>query len=83
MTSEAVLFWTLGPLAIAGALGVVTAAKAVYSALFLAMTMISLAVLYIAQDWRHTLPWLGVLFLGVPAHAVWKRFAPEDKMPPA
>jgi NADH-quinone oxidoreductase subunit J len=56
MTSEAVLFWTLGPLAIASALGVVTAAKAVYSALFLAMTMIILAVFYIAQD---------ALFLGV------------------
>src|SRR4051812_19705131 len=35
-TSEAVMFWILGALAVAGALGVVMAAKAVYSALFLA-----------------------------------------------
>ncbi|MFC4605480.1 NADH-quinone oxidoreductase subunit J [Rhodococcus kronopolitis] len=55
-TSEAVLFWVLGTLAVLGALGVVGAAKAVYSALFLAMTMIVLAVFYIAQ---------GALFLGV------------------
>jgi NADH-quinone oxidoreductase subunit J len=53
---EAVLFWTLGVVAVVGALGVVMAAKAVYSAMFLAMTMIALAVFYIAQD---------ALFLGV------------------
>lgn len=53
---EATLFWVLGTLAVVGALGVVSAAKAVYSALFLAMTMIILAVFYIAQD---------AVFLGV------------------
>src|SRR5947208_5592751 len=53
---EAVLFWVLGVVAVVGALGVVVAAKAIYSALFLAMTMIVLAVFYIAQD---------ALFLGV------------------
>lgn len=55
-TGEAVQFWILGTLAVIGALGVVSAAKAVYSAIFLAMTMIILAVFYIAQD---------ALFLGV------------------
>ena len=55
-TGEAVLFWILGTVAVIGALGMVTAAKAVYSAMFLAMTMIVLAVFYIAQD---------ALFLGV------------------
>jgi NADH-quinone oxidoreductase subunit J len=55
-TGEAVLFWVLGTIAVGGALGVVAAAKAVYSAIFLAMTMIILAVFYIAQD---------ALFLGV------------------
>src|SRR5215475_5818719 len=55
-TGEAVLFWVLGTVALVGALGVVFAAKAVYSAMFLAMTMIVLAVFYIAQ---------GALFLGV------------------
>ncbi|XVE48137.1 NADH-quinone oxidoreductase subunit J [Mycolicibacterium fortuitum subsp. fortuitum] len=55
-TSEAVLFWILGTVAVLGAIGVVAAPKAVYSAVFLACTMIALAVLYIAQD---------ALFLGV------------------
>ncbi|MDT5014853.1 MAG: NADH-quinone oxidoreductase subunit [Mycobacterium sp.] len=55
-TSEAVLFWVLGTVALVGAIGVVAAQKAVYSAMFLAMTMIILAVFYIAQD---------ALFLGV------------------
>lgn len=55
-TSEAVLFWILGTVAVLGAIGVVAAPKAVYSAVFLACTMIALAVLYITQD---------ALFLGV------------------
>nr|WP_090281541.1 NADH-quinone oxidoreductase subunit J [Mycolicibacterium komanii]CRL78086.1 NADH:ubiquinone oxidoreductase subunit 6 (chain J) [Mycolicibacterium komanii] len=55
-TTEAVLFWVLGAVALLGALGVISAPKAVYSAMFLAMTMIVLAVFYIAQ---------GALFLGV------------------
>ena len=55
-TSEAVLFWVLALVAVAGGIGVVAAPKAVYSAMSLASTMISLAVLYIAQD---------ALFLGI------------------
>lgn len=55
-TPEAVLFWILGTVALIGAVGVVAAPKAVYSAMFLATTMIVLAVFYIAQD---------ALFLGV------------------
>lgn len=55
-TTEAVLFWVLGAVAVLGALGVVIASKAVYSAMFLATTMIVLAVFYISQ---------GALFLGV------------------
>ncbi|MFD4294603.1 NADH-quinone oxidoreductase subunit J [Rhodococcus sp. NPDC058505] len=53
---EAVQFWILGALCVIGALGVVCAPKAVYSAIFLAMTMIILAFFYIAQE---------ALFLGV------------------
>ncbi|WP_072688144.1 NADH-quinone oxidoreductase subunit J [Rhodococcus marinonascens] len=53
---EGVQFWILGTLAVIGALGVVSATKAVYSAIFLATTMIILAIFYIAQ---------GALFLGV------------------
>lgn len=55
-TAEAVQFWILGSIAVLGALGVVCSTKAVYSAVFLAMTMIIVAVFYIAQ---------GALFLGV------------------
>ncbi len=55
-TMEAVTFWVLGSLAVLGAIAVVAAPKAVYSAIFLAITMIILAVLYIAQD---------AVFLGV------------------
>ena len=51
-----VLFWVLAVIAVAGAIGMVAAPKAVYSAIFLATTMISLAMLYIAQD---------ALFLGI------------------
>jgi NADH-quinone oxidoreductase subunit J len=56
MTGEAIAFWILGTIAVLGALGVVVAPKAVYSAIFLAITMISLAILYVAED---------ALFLGV------------------
>jgi NADH-quinone oxidoreductase subunit J len=55
-TAEAVTFWVFGAVALVGAIGVVAAPKAVYSAIFLATTMMSLAVLYIAQE---------ALFLGV------------------
>jgi NADH-quinone oxidoreductase subunit J len=55
-TMEAVTFWVLGTLAVLSAIAVVAAPKAVYSAIFLAITMIILAVLYIAQD---------ALFLGI------------------
>ena len=56
MTGETVAFWVLGTIAVAGALGVVAAPKAVYSALSLASTMIALAIIYVAQD---------AMFLGV------------------
>jgi NADH-quinone oxidoreductase subunit J len=55
-TSEAVLFWVLGAVAVISAIAMVAAPKAVYSAINLATVMIILAVFYIAQD---------ALFLGV------------------
>ena len=55
-TGESVTFYLLGALALIGAVGMVMAANAVYSAMFLAMTMIILAVFYMIQD---------ALFLGV------------------
>ena len=67
---EAVLFWVLGVVAVIGALGVVSAPKAVYSAISLAVTMIALAVLYIAQD----APFLGVVQVVVYTGAVMMLF---------
>jgi NADH-quinone oxidoreductase subunit J len=49
-TGEAVVFWVLGPLAVLGALGMVFARSAVHSALWLVLTMLSLGVLYLAQN---------------------------------
>lgn len=56
MNPEAIAFWVLGTIAVIGALGVVAAPKAVYSALWLATTMIALAIIYVAEE---------ALFLGV------------------
>lgn len=56
MNAEVIAFWVLGTVAVVGAMGVVAAPKAVYSALSLASTMIALAIIYVAQD---------ALFLGV------------------
>jgi len=53
---EAVLFWVLAVVAVVGALGMVTARKAVHAAMCLAATMITLSVFYIAEN---------ALFLGV------------------
>ena len=55
-TGEAVAFWILGPLAVIAAVMIVLSRKAVHSALWMAMTMIILAVLFIMQ---------GGVFLGV------------------
>jgi NADH-quinone oxidoreductase subunit J len=55
-TGEAVQFWILAVIAVAGALGMVLCRKAVHSALCLAGTMISLAICYMAE---------GAVFLGV------------------
>jgi NADH-quinone oxidoreductase subunit J len=52
---EGIAFWILGPVALAGALGMVFARNAVHSALCLAGTMLSLGLLYMAQ---------GAMFLG-------------------
>jgi NADH-quinone oxidoreductase subunit J len=43
-------FWILAPIMVAAALGILFARKAVHAALLLAVVMISLAVLYLAQD---------------------------------
>ena len=55
-TGETVTFWICAVLAVLGGLGMVLSRKAVHSALFIALTMINLAILYVAQD---------ALFLGM------------------
>ncbi|BBX34377.1 NADH:ubiquinone oxidoreductase subunit J [Mycolicibacterium mageritense DSM 44476 = CIP 104973] len=69
MTSTAMetsVFWIVGTAAILGAVGVVTTRKTVYSAIFLACTMISLAVLYVVAG----APFLGVVQVVVYTGAV-------------
>lgn len=64
------MFWVLALVSVVGALGVVAAPKAVYSAISLATTMIALAVLYIVQD----APFLGVVQIVVYTGAVMMLF---------
>ena len=56
-TGEAVAFWILGPVALAGALGMVFSRNAVHSALWLVLTMLSLGVFYVVQS----APFLGAV----------------------
>jgi NADH-quinone oxidoreductase subunit J len=70
MSGEAWTFWIVAPLTVLGGLGLVLSRKAVHSALWLAVTMIGLAVLYIAQD----APFLGVVQIIVYTGAVMMLF---------
>lgn len=64
------LFWVCATLAVAGGLGMVLSRKAVHSALWIAMTMINLAILYVAQD----APFLGMVQIIVYTGAVMMLF---------
>ena len=63
---EAVLFWILGPIALAGAFGTVLARNAIHAALFLVMTMGSLGIFYFIQE----APFLGVVQIIVYTGAI-------------
>ncbi len=65
-TGEAVVFWILGPIALAGALGMVFSRNAVHSALWLVLTMLSLGVFYIVQE----APFLGAVQIIVYTGAI-------------
>jgi NADH-quinone oxidoreductase subunit J len=69
-TGEAVAFWILGPIALAVALGMVFARNAVHSAMCLAVTMLSLGALYMAQG----APFLGFVQIIVYTGAVMMLF---------
>jgi NADH-quinone oxidoreductase subunit J len=69
-TGETVAFWVLGVVALAGALGMVFARNAVHSALWLAVTMLSLGALYMVQG----APFLGFVQIIVYTGAVMMLF---------
>jgi NADH-quinone oxidoreductase subunit J len=69
-TGEAVVFWVVAPIAVLAALGVVTARKAMHSAMFIAVVMIGLAVLYIALE----APFLGIVQIVVYTGAIMMLF---------
>jgi NADH-quinone oxidoreductase subunit J len=63
---EAVLFWILGPIALAGAFGTVLARNAIHSALFLVATMGCLGAFYFIQE----APFLGAVQIIVYTGAI-------------
>ena len=65
-TGEAVVFWILGPIALAGALGMVLSRNAVHSALFLVNTMLAFGVFYVVQE----APFLGAVQIIVYTGAI-------------
>ena len=69
-TGEAAAFWVLGPLALAGGLGMIFARNAVHSALFLVLTMLSLGVIYMVQQ----APFLGFVQIIVYTGAIMMLF---------
>jgi NADH-quinone oxidoreductase subunit J len=64
--AEEVIFWILGPVALAGALGMVFSRNAVHSALWLVLTMLSLGVFYVVQE----APFLGAVQIIVYTGAI-------------
>jgi NADH-quinone oxidoreductase subunit J len=67
---EPFVFWLCGGLAVLGAIGMLISHKAVHSALWVALTMINLAVLYVVQS----APFLGVAQVIVYTGAVMMLF---------
>ena len=63
---ETVVFWILGPIALAGALGMVLSRNAVHSALWLVTTMLSFGVFYVVQE----APFLGAVQIIVYTGAI-------------
>jgi NADH-quinone oxidoreductase subunit J len=63
---ETVVFWVLGPIALAGALGMVFSRNAVHSALWLVNTMLAFGVFYVIQE----APFLGAVQIIVYTGAI-------------
>ena len=69
-TGEAVSFWILGPVSLAGAIGMVLARNAVHSALSLVATMMSLGIFYLIEQG----PFLGLVQIIVYTGAIMMLF---------
>jgi NADH-quinone oxidoreductase subunit J len=69
-SAETVLFWILGPIMVIAALGLVFARKAVHAALGMAVVMVALGAIYLAQD----ADFLGVIQVFVYTGAVMMLF---------
>lgn len=69
-TAEAVVFWVCAIFSVTGALGLILSRRAVHSALWVAFTMINLAVLYLAN----AAPFLGMVQIIVYTGAVMMLF---------
>ena len=69
-TGEEVLFWFLAPVMVIAALGLIFARRTVYAAMSVVLVMISLAVLYVAQE----APFLGIVQVIVYTCAVMMLF---------
>ena len=67
---ETIVFWITGTLAVIGGIGMIVSRKAVHSALFIALTMINLAVLYV----DNSAPFLGMVQVIVYTGAVMMLF---------
>jgi NADH-quinone oxidoreductase subunit J len=63
---EAITFWILGPISLAGAIGMVLARNAIHSALSLVATMMSLGAFYVIQQG----PFLGLVQIIVYTGAI-------------
>ena len=63
---ETVVFWVLGPIALAGALGMVLSRNAVHSALWLVNTMLAFGVFYVVEQ----APFLGAVQIIVYTGAI-------------
>ncbi len=70
MNGESVVFWVTAIFAVSGAVGMVISRKAVHSALWVAFTMINIAILYFAME----APFLGVVQIIVYTGAVMMLF---------
>ena len=70
MNGEVVVFWISAIFAVVGALGLVVSRKAVHSALWVAFTMINLAILYFSLE----APFLGTTQIVVYTGAVMMLF---------